>query len=49
MRVLECLCRFEMRADDKDRVLVDLSPSNTVVSWKVISVSEILAVNFMIG
>ena len=49
MLVLESFCRFEERANVENRSSLNLSPLYTHVSRKVISVSEISAVNFMVG
>ena len=51
MRVLESLCRFKARAHIKKlkECFLNRSPLYTHVSKNVISVSEISAVNFIVG
>ena len=50
MCVLEGLCRFKVRAHIKNRVLFEsVALVYTHVSKNVISVSEISAVNFIVG
>ena len=49
IRVLKSLCRFKVRAHIKNRVLFESVALYTHVSKNFISVSEISAVNFIVG
>ena len=49
MRVLEGFCWFKARSHDKNRFFLKSFALCRHVSRKVISVSEILAVNFIVG
>ena len=49
MRVLEGFCWFKVRSHDENRFFLKSFALCTHVSMKVISVSEILAVNFIVG
>ena len=48
MYILESFCRFEVRENAENGFLLNLLPLYRHVSRKVISVSEISAVNFMV-
>ena len=49
IRVLECLCRLEVCSHVKDRILVESDLLYTFVSKNVVSVSDISAVNLIVG
>ena len=49
IRVLECLCTLEVCSHVKDRILVESDLLYTFVSKNVVSVSDISAVNLIVG
>ena len=46
---VESFSRFVVSFDIQNGLLFNLSPLNSIVSWKVISFSDIAAVNLMVG
>ena len=46
---VESFSRFVVSFDIQNGFLFNLSPLNSIVSWKVISFSDIAAVNLMVG
>ena len=49
IRVLECLCTLEVCSHVKDRILVESDLLYTFVSKNVVSVSDISAMNLILG